>query len=642
MSSDIVKRHTPIVLEDDIISDLMDGFILKPVYIVDRDHRAMGLTYRYGFVLVDDESIKKAYVKRIVSVDHIFVDNRDLGAVVGNVERMIFNGEEVIASVGTLEKNKCLVIITDKGIEESICEMSIGFVSKRNYLFSNIQLGLSGIHVIALVDIIEEKYGSIGPSLLFIEEPGKGFKVERLHEARVAGWNGIYYSVWDFDVRRNKVTLYIIRNGKMEKYVFTRDKLPRRFFSENSIVGIYRRNLLLSDGETIVLFNLLSRETVWRRRYPSKIIVATPPDEFSKFVVYNGADIELLDINNGEVIWSYKVKPINALGMSNKYIVAGSNETLYVFSLETHSLIGKYRILGNVRAVAVLGERVLVGYISPADTPKALVIDYTDSIPLSFRNIRLYSGGKTCFTLGDITPCVKILSSSSKNFSIKSIGSKIIISDRGSQPGKHWIRLLVSISGFLPLLERIKIDIVKPEKIFSKINLNPTLKRDHAGYYMLLNVGLEVNSRVFYAVLRSIDDSLYGSSYEIRELPQGEYSIPIRILWARRGIRHARLLLYLRTNISPYIEEKEVDVNIDIDVAEPVLRMYSDFLYLWVPYPFDDVELVFEGSGKKYSTITSLGRGWNKFSSIGFEPDKVIIYSGGKRMVVYRERLFRR
>lgn len=638
------RRKLPLIIDLIDVTTEEDKFPPKSLYVHVKQHIYPALSYRLGFVYGDEHKINKFYISKIAGVNHLFYNNSDLTIINGDVEGIISNTIEAALSVISVKKTRSFVTITRRGQVNTIEYLEIGRFRKRKLLIQSIDLGLSGYKIISLIKTIDVETGEIGPHMLFMEKGvGKSYSRRILGSAIMAGFNGEWCGIWEkVSVEREEKTylLHMFYYGIYKKYKLGSKDILQDYISPWSIVDYHSNYLILKSTKGIISYDLRNKEILWEKIFGDIRYVCSSRQGVQRrsLAVITPEKVYVLATDTGTKLREIDVEGSHICGISENYIAIGEADHLKIYSWEGKYL-GEYNFDGIVNGISIVGDRILIGYLSSTGSPKAVLIDMGESLEIGLKDIEMFSGETKYIDIQHVTPKVRLISTTDRKIKVIGYGSKILFKDSGAKPGLHMLDLLFMIPGFLNLRERILLLIKKPKSVFNRISVSSKISSDSLGFFVPITIESSIRIDSLKITIWSDDNSVYATTHEIHELKPGTYVVPVRILWSVAGVHEVNILIMSWSMGRTYIERFRGKVYIDLDILDPVLRVMGHTAYIWSPISLGDVRLVFSGEGIERSLLTRLDKGWNSFDIEGFIPDKVSIITRGKTIVeTYRRR----
>lgn len=638
------RRKLPLIIDTVDVTTEEDKFLPKSLYIRVKQHIYPALSYRLGFVFGDEHSINRFYISKIAGVNHLFYNNRDLTIINGDVEGIISNTLEAALSVVSVKGMRSFVTVARRGGVKAIEYLEMGTFRKRKLLIENVDLGLSGDKIISLIKTIHAETGEAGPYILFVRKGiGKDYSRKTLNSAIMAGFNGEWCGIWESISSKHGEKTYLLHlfyHGNYKKYALGSKGILLDYIGPWSIVDCSYNRLILKNTKGVIAYDLKDKEIMWEKifgdiRYvcssrlgiSRRSLAIVTPEKVYVLAADTGTKLRELDVEGGYVC-----------GIGENYIAVGIEDHLRIYSWGGEYL-GEYSFDGIVNGVSVIGERILIGYLSSTGSPKAVLIDMSESLEIGLRDLEMFSGETKHIDIEHVTPRVRLTGTTDRKIEVIGYGSKILFKDTGARPGLHTLDLLFIIPGFLNLREKILLLIKKPESAFDRISVASKLSRDSLGFFVPITIESSIHIDSLKIIIWSDENSIYASTHEIQGLKPGTYTIPVRILWSEAGVHEVNILIMSWSMGRMYIERLRGRLYIDLDILDPVLRIMGSTAYIWSPISLGDVRLVFSGEGIERSLLTSLEKGWNSFDVEGFIPDKVSIITRGKTIVeTYRRR----
>jgi len=641
---EVRKRKLPLIIDMVDVTTEEDKFLPKSLFLRVNQNIYPALSYRLGFVFGNEQNIDRFYISKIVGLNHLFYNNRDLTIINGDVEGIISNTLETALSVVSVDGMKSFVTVTKMGEIEAIDYLEIGTLKKRKLLIENIDLGLSGDRIVSLVKTIDAETGGAGPCILFVKKGiGKDYSRKILNSAIMAGSNGEWCGIWERIGSKHGEKTYLLHLfylGKYGKYIINSKGILSEYIGPWSIAYYSYDRLILKNTKGIIAYDLKNKEIAWEKIYGDIRYVCSSRRGVSKksLAVVTPKAVHILTVDKGTELKELGVEGSYVCGIDEKYIAIGIENHLRIYSLKWDYL-GEYSFDGIVNGISIVGDRMLIGYLSSAGYPKAVLVDMSESIEIELRDLEMFSGETKYIDIKHVTPSVRLLSTTDKKIEALGYGSKILFKDNGARPGLHTLDILIITPGFLNLREKILLLIKKPKSAFHKIDIAPELSRDSLGYFVPVTIKPSIHINSLKIIVWSDDNTIYATTHEISDLKPGVYTIPIRVLWSKAGVYEVNILVISRIAGKTYIESLRSRLHIDLDILDPILRIIGGTAYVWSPISLSDVRLVLSGKGIEKSILTNLEKGWNSFDVEGFVPDKVSIITHGTTIVeAYRRR----
>ncbi len=596
-----------------------------------------GLAYRVGFFMASELGMTKAYLQKIAGINHLYIDNNSVTPISGRVWGIAYNGFYAIVAY-TVERGIGGIVLARSRTE--ITEYNFvktGFLGKKTYYVTRAEPGLFSGKLAALARTRGEG-GEEGPSVLFYqEEPDSGLEKRLLaSKTSIAGWNGEWYGVWEY--REKNTVLHILVGDSYKRYVFPKDLLPIGFMGPWSLGAYNGKQVALTDGIDVVGVELGGPTLLWRKRVGRGVRVAAPPMErCDRVLAYHGSTIIMYSLDTGAVVKEMSFEaPVSHASIDGRHAVFGVGHVAVVYELTRWRRLGSYRLNGVVNGVSIGGKRMLIGYTSPAGVPRVVYADYGEAMGIRIDNVEMASGGKRVFRVGEITPSVTVLRTTTKKLHVYVEGNNIVFRDTGSDAGEHVVVLEIGIHGFLPLEERIRVRIKRPESPFAKIRVPPKPLIGPDGPYLPLYLEPILPINKLYAYIYAAKNTVVGAAREYSGIEPREIMVPLKLFWAREGVHEATIEIYAWSGGKVYREQLRTRVIMEKDWFEPVLKVMGGIAYLWSPFHLESVKILFEGGGGEYSVITNLRPGWNDFEigDILAEKARIITRSGAEITVI--------
>ncbi len=636
-------RKLPLVIDSVIVSDVEDTRRPQPLYMAYSGGLYPALAFKKGFVYGGDHGINKVFVKKIAGLDHVYIGRRDLVTINGSVEGIAYNGDDVAVSVLLPNGYHSLLIMSSKKhltyrFEEVVQR---GFTSKRHYYITRIDLSLSGSNIVSLLKTIDKETGSPGPSFLVIKKYRGGIARKTLSQKSiVAGCNGLFTGIFEVLERKHGISVYLhlVYGGRYRRYRLRQELVRPEFIRQGSIVYADDSTLIASDGVNLYSISLKKNRVLWRRDLGSIRCTSISPlktGDDRKIVVIGSGKAYVLSMVRGVKLLEFDVSGlsrVSSCSICEPYVSIASGDHVSVYNIRG-DFIGDYYVEGTVNGVTAYADRVLIGYISPANIPKSILADFAEGIDVKLYDITLTVGSTRSIEVEGITPTVRVLRSSSRRLRVYNYESYIVFRDNGANPGEHYVELLLDIHGFLPLRETVKIMLEKPLSVFSRISVSSRVKENSLGIYLPIILETPMYIDVMKISLWSSDNNVYGTTHEISGLPPGEYTIPLRILWAIAGIHEVNLSIVSWSHAKKFVENIRAKIIIDKDWFKPILKIYGGLTYLWSPVDIGGVRIMFKGSGFERSMLVDLHKGWNVFDLGELLPEKIVITTRSKAVI---------
>ena len=634
-------RRLPLIIESTIVSNEEDVHPPTPLLFKKGVHRYPGFSFRKGFVYGEEHGIRKVFVRRIAGLSHIFHGKRDLASVNGNVEGIVFNGLDVAVDI-LLPKgfHSVVLLSTEEGIVERMDTVEVGgLFHKKKYIVNKASLGMSGDYIVTLIKTTTLEGRLQGPSILLIKKGIRGGLSRKILSQRavIGGWNGLFTAIWEvIDKTKKHIYVHLIKGGKYKRYSIDGALIKPEFIRSNSIVYGDFNKIITYDDNSVYAISLSKNSILWKRDLGT-IVCISKSYEGDELLVVTKDKLYVLTIDRGIKLVEKDIigDKVNACSISSRAIALSYGDYLALYTPRGEE-IGKYVVDGYIHGLSSYEDKILIGYVSPANIPKASLVSLEEGIEVALKDVSLTAGTSGYIDIEHVTPRIRIIRSSSRRLRVYSIGSRIVFRDEGVETGVHYVDLVIEAHGFMPLSERIKVSVKKPVSAFTKVSITPKVLKDGLGYYVLVDVETPMHLDVVKAVLYSRDYSLYGSTSEIFGLTPGRHSIPVRLLWARSGIHEATLNIISWSHARRFSESLRSKIVIENDILSPELRIHRGYIHLWSPIDLSSVKLVFIGEGFERTLLTNLKKGWNMFDLGEFIPSKVVIITRSKTSIEVR------
>ncbi len=643
LETGVRRRKLPLIVDSVDVTSEEDKYPPHSLYIHSKQYVFPALAYRLGFVYGDEHSLSRFYIKKIAGVNHLYYNNRDLTLINGDIEAIVSNTYEAALSVTSVRGMRSLVTVSRRGSVETIEYFETGTLRKKRLTIAGIELGLSGEKIIALFKTIYSDTGEAGPNMLLVKKGiGKNYSRKVLGSAFMGGFNGEWCGIWELvgGSGKSSYVLHMFSMGSYKKYTVGAHGIVGDYISPWSIVDYEGDRVLLKNNKGVIAYDLRNREVLWEKIFSEVRYVCSSRYNVLRRIVaiVTPERVYVLAIDTGTKLREYDVEGAGVCGVGENYIAMGVGDHLKIYTWGGE-YVGEYSFDGAVNGLSIVGDRILIGYLSSTGTPKVVLTDLSEALEIGLRDIEMFSGETKYIEVEHVTPRVRLMATTDRKINVIGYGSKILFKDLGARPGLHKLDLLFIIPGFLNLRESILVNIKKPESAFDRISVASKLSHDSLGFFIPVTIESSIYIDSLKIIIWSNDNSVYASTHEINGLEPGAYTIPVRVVWSESGIHEVNIVIVSWSMGRMYVEKLRGRLYVDMDILDPVLRVMGSTAYVWSPISLGDVRIVFSGEGIERSLLTSLERGWNSFDVEGFIPDKVSIITRGKTVVeTYRRR----
>ncbi len=641
------RRKIPMIVSRVDVTPEHDKSMPRSVFLHIHGSVYPALAYRLGFVYSDEHGINRFYIRRIAGVNHLYYNEARISTsmINGGIEGLVSNGYTALMKVNMPRGHgstvlKALIAINRRGHYNSIEYLSIGTFKRKKLNIVDADIAISGSKLIALAKTSRVDTGEAGPSIMLVFRRDGGLESRyTLSNAIFGGYNGEWAAVWEIDHNKKQVILHVFDYGSYRKHALPLSLISGEYLAPNTVVDYNGRTLIVASKHNVAAYDLKNKSLVWSKGFPEiRHVCAGRRGASNRTIgVVSRDKFYLLAYDYGTKRREISVEEAIVCGIDDRYIGIGTGGPKLKSGLVLYNWKGMY--LGSyyfdelVNGITIVGDYILVGYLSSTGSPKAVLADMSEALEVELADIEMFSGEERRIEVKQITPTVEQIWATDNNIRVGNIGTSIIIRDLGARPGRHTVVLLIRTNGFLDLKEGINILIKKPESLFSRIGVASKPSQDKLGFFIPVVLESAISIDTLRITIWSNDNSVYATTHELNNLKPGAYEIPVRILWCEAGIHSVNIEIKAYSRGRLYSEKLPGKILIERDVLDPVLRVMGTTAYVWSPIKLGDARLVFSGEGIEKSLMTSLKRGWNTFDVEGFIPEKVTIVTRGRTVV---------
>lgn len=632
----------PMVIEEREVGEEPDPAKPRSVFIYKRGEHAPypALAYSKSFVYTSGGRLYSTYVKTVSGVYHLFLNDKSIGPIYGSLYGIVFNGQNHGLAVQLADGTHAFLVLDGRRTVYQLTSVKRGFLSKKVCNVTHVDVGLVGDKIIALAHT-RGAPGTKCKDIIIYSKNEEEYVYKEYEKLVLGGWNGLWFSYIEI-TNKNLNIHFHLWDGSVKKYSVPKSLIPEQFLLPNSIIYYDHEHGIIVLNSTIELIgvDLKEKTVLWRKSYGETINTPYINTGMEEILVYHSNNVYILDPLTGNELSSVEAPSnVTAASLSMQYLLIGSNEILYLYARKgkEFSYLTKYSITGSIRGITIQGDDVLIGYRSPGNTPKIIYTNLGDTISFKLKDIELTVNGVVEIPIEEIIPRIRVLKITSPQLLITTRENKIIIADRGSKPGEYKATVEISIAGFLPVIDDIRIKVEELKSVFKKLRIQSTIIPSQLGPFLPITIDSLVPIDELYMVLTTKDNSVYGTTNIIRNIKRGETFIPLYIIWAKMGVHTADLKIVGWSRRNRIFEEFKTKIKIEYDIPPFHLRVAGGVTYIWSPFSIEAVKITLRSRNAEYTIMHDLKRGWNEIETHGLIPEEVIItLRGGITYVVRR------
>jgi hypothetical protein len=617
----------PMIIEDLMVSEEPQQTI-TPFYFYREGEDVFypGMIYDRAFIYVGEHKAEKIMVKKIGGIDHVFINDIRLVPIRGIVYGIIGNGRNIAIAAKLRTGEHAYTILEDKNVILEMAEYKVGLFSKKKCSLTRIDFGLAGGKIFA---VVRGKSGREDcPDLLVYEKSSGKYVVKQMNRLIPVGWNGEWFSY--ADISEKNIEFHIINyRGKEEKRRIPRSEFPSSFLIPGSL-SYFRDSIgVFNNSYEIIGYDFNAGSIRWRKSLGD---VTFMPKLFSLrndlVLAYTSKTLCLIDPRSGDekLVFNPEYRITSAI-IDGGNLFVGSEDLLEYYRVSDGKLEprGRYSISGVVNGLNALENYLLISYQSPGKIVKLIYADYSESLRITIPTFKITSGSNTEYEFREATPRIRVVRQIGPQIVVLLRGSKLIIADRGSKPGKYTGTLEIETLGYLPIIDDVTVVVEKLETVFKKIKMHSRIVTTRIGPYIPVIIEPIVDLDEVYVVVHSSDHGIYGTSHVLYNVPKKETVIPVYILWAKQGIHSAELFISAWNRRNLFRENFSSKIVVEYDVPPFFLRVTMDTARIWSPFPVEAARITFEAPNSEFTVIHDLKEGWNEMDTHGLIPRRVRI-----------------
>jgi len=580
-----------------------------------------GVCLGEGCAYLDESGLHTVYLKIISGIKSIYLDDQLYTPVPLSLEDLFYYKPYLVVVYAT-DEGKVLEIYRDRSLLHRFKYIEKGFVSKRFNPIIGFEHGscCGEIYVVAKTSDRE--------SFVFRVKDDKVVRENIIGEARILGWNRDWLVL---GIREDDHVKLIVRSrNSISKFKIPINMLTRGSFRDLKTLYVNDKEMLVGvlSGNEFRMIDLDDRVIVWSKLFSGRISSQFYKLNSDRIAIYSSNNLYVFDPYSGSKLFEYIAeKPISSVLIRESFLLIALGENIVMFSIDgpNYREIGSYYVDGNLIDMASLGDDVILVYYGLSNVLKTVQISIREGIEFGCSEAVLVRN--TSLPLPLHIPSgkfnVKVLKRENKAINVESRDEKFYIVDRGSDPGIYDIKLLVTIPGSLPTIVNLKVRVEDVKSAIRKLKLQ-SLEVSPRGFYFPLSIETLVPLNEVYVLMYSRNLDVFGSSFVIQDLPSGEHSIPVHIIWGKSGTHNVTLAINGWSMRNRLYEEVEAKIKLDYDILPLYARFYNDAMHIWSPAEVGEVNISVVRGSSSYVTRVYIGRGWNELEET-VVPDEVVI-----------------
>lgn len=581
-----------------------------------------GVCLGEGCVYLDENGLHTVYLKIVSGIKSIYLDNLLYIPVPTGLEDVFYYKPYLIIVYAT-EEGKVLEIYRDRSLLHRFERVEKGFLSKTSIPITDFEHGSCNGEMF----IVAKSSGK--ESFLFQVRGDKVIRETFVGETRVLGWNKDWIVL---GIREGEsVKLLVKTRGSISRFKTPINTLTRGSFRDLRVVYVNDKEMLIGvvgENEFRVI-DLDDNTIVWSKSFSGKIGSQFFRLNSDRVAVYSSNNIYVIDPYSGSKLFEYVAeKPVSSVFLGESVLLVASGENISIFSIDgsNYREIGSYVIDGRTIGMSSRGDDILLVYLGLSNVLKTAQVSTREGVEIACSEATLVKN--TSIPIPVNIPAgkynVKLLKRENKAISVENVDDGFYIVDRGSEPGVYDIKLLITIPGSLPTVVNMKVRVEDVRSAVRKLKLQ-SLEVSPRGFYFPLSIETLVPLDEVYVLMYSRNLEVLGSSLVIQNLPSGEFTIPVYIIWGKSGVHNVTVAINGWSKRNKLYEEIEARVKLDYDILPLYTRFFNDAIYVWSPTDVGEVNVSVIKGSTSYVTRGYIGNGWNELEEDTAIPDEMII-----------------
>ncbi len=589
--------------------------------------KTIGMSYGQAYVFIREDGVHRLYVRTVSGIKYLYLDDKFIIPIHGSLNNAVYIEPWIILSIKDTPKTSTLLVLEHRRPTYEFRSIKKGFFSKKECLINKICIGMAGEKLYAIADTFNGK--NCGKLLISLDR-GKGFEYkEYRNDVILSGWNGEWFSY--IEINRDYVKQHIIMyNGSVKKYNIPKNLFGEQFLKPYTMFYYNAANEVAgyNNGYEVKIIDLKNKTILWQKIFSGKVYTPNQDMNDNLIILTTGNKFQVISSSDGRIVFEKEYDgAVNTASLSNKYLAVSIGDKIYIYNRvrEEFTEYGRYSIPGTIIGLNIYGSDLLMGYITPSNTLRIMHVNLDETLNVSLHDITMISNTATELRIGEYKWDVRLLRKTSPYLDLVKYGDKIALADKGSEPGRYSIEFILHAPGHLPAICDLNVRIEGLRSALKKIRLQYTPVYGEYGVYIPLTIETSAELDELYAVLVSRDNTIYGSTNIVRNIPRGKTTIPLYISWAKNGIHNVELKIVGWSKRNRVYERFNTKIRFERDIPPLYSRIYSDALYIWSPFELGEADISLKSGETTLSMKQSLSRGWNEIEAPERIPDEVIV-----------------